>query len=115
MHAANSAMARALSAAPPKIAKAAKVVDLDDKGNEMVLREGINRFTCYPEHPGVVGGQAYCANEAAMQWQRDFAAHKRKPTNTEPGIECICWAEQIGAAVIPTLLLGRPSKNLFIG
>ena len=95
MHAANSAMARALSAAPPNIAKAAKVVDLDDKGNEMVLREGTNRFTCYPGHPGVVGGQAYCANEAAMQWERDFAAHKRKPTNTEPGIEYICWGEQI--------------------
>ena len=50
-----------------------------------------------------------------MQWERDFAAHKRKPTNTEPGIEYICWAEQIGAAVIPTLLLGRPSKNLLMG
>jgi hypothetical protein len=52
-----------------------------------VLREGTNGFTRNLGHPAVVGGQAYCANEAAMQWERDFAAHKPKPTNTEPGIE----------------------------
>ena len=80
-------VARAISAAPANIARAAKVVDLDDKGNEIVLRDGSNGFTCYPGHLGMVGGQPYCANEAAVQWERDFAAHKPKPTNTEPGIE----------------------------
>ncbi len=60
-------VARAISAAPANIAKAAKVADFDDKGNEVSLREGTNGFTCYPGHPGVVGGQPYCANEAAVQ------------------------------------------------
>ncbi len=37
-------IARALSAAPANIAKAAKVVD--ENGKETVLREGKNGFTC---------------------------------------------------------------------
>jgi hypothetical protein len=28
-----------------------------------------------------------CANEAAMQWHRDFAEHKPAPTITVPGVE----------------------------
>jgi hypothetical protein len=44
-------IARAISAGPVNIAKAAKVVDLDDKGNEMVLKDGTNGFTCYPGVP----------------------------------------------------------------
>src|SRR5262245_56741948 len=82
-------IARALSAAPAEVARSAKVVDRDEKGNETVLREGTNRFTCFPYsgRPGVVGDVAYCANEAALQWEKDLAEHKPKPTNTEPGIE----------------------------
>jgi hypothetical protein len=45
---------RALSAAPPAVAKDAKVVDLDEQGKMTVLREGTNGFTCFPGHPGVV-------------------------------------------------------------
>jgi hypothetical protein len=37
---------RALPAAPPDIAKAAKVVHMDDKGNIPVRREASNGFTC---------------------------------------------------------------------
>jgi len=82
-------IARALSAAPAEVAKSAKVVARDENGNETVLREGTNGFTCFPYsgRPGVVGDVAYCANEAALQWERDLADHKPKPTNTEPGIE----------------------------
>lgn len=43
---------RAVSAGPAHIAKAARVVDVDQKGNEIVLREGTNGFACYPGHPG---------------------------------------------------------------
>ena len=38
-------IARALSAAPPNIAKAAMVADRDEKGNDTVLREGTNGVT----------------------------------------------------------------------
>ena len=104
-------VARAISAAPAKIAKAAKVVDFDDKGNEVSLREGTNGFTCYPGHPRVVGGQPYCANEAAVQWERDFAAHKPKPTSAEPGIEYMLQGGTDWSGSDPNATSGTPIKE----
>ncbi len=77
---------RALAAAPASVARGARIVDMDEKGNMTVLREGDNGFTCVPGHPGVVGDPAACMDAAAMQWVMDWMAHKRKPTNTRPGI-----------------------------
>ena len=77
---------RALSAGPPDIAKAAKVVDFDDQGKMTVLREGTNGFTCFPGHPNVVGDDAMCADAPSMQWLNDAMSHKPKPTNTQPGV-----------------------------
>ena len=77
---------RALSAAPPTVARAAKVVDMDNQGKTTVLREGTNGFTCFPGHPGVVGDVAMCADAPSMQWVMDFMAHKPRPTNTQPGV-----------------------------
>ena len=77
---------RAMSAAPPEIAKSARVVDTDSQGKTVVLREGTNAFTCMPGNPKVIGKPAMCADAASMQWLADFKAHKPKPTNTVPGI-----------------------------
>jgi len=77
---------RAMSAAPPEIAKSARVVDTDPQGKVEVLREGTNAFTCMPGNPKVIGKPAMCADAASMQWLADFKAHKPKPTNTVPGI-----------------------------
>ena len=104
-------VARALSAAPANVAKAAKVVDLDSKGNETLLREGTNGFTCFPGQPGVVGGQPYCANEAALQWERDFAAHKPKPTNAEPGIEYMLLGGSDWSGSDPNAASGTPIQE----
>ena len=104
-------IARALSAGPATIRKAARVVDVDEKGNEMELKSGSNGFTCYPGHPGEVGGQAYCANEAAVQWERDFAAHKPKPTNAEPGIEYMLLGGTDWSASDPNASSGTPIKE----
>jgi hypothetical protein len=104
-------IARAISAAPANIAKTAKVVDLDDKGNAIVLREGSNGFTCYPGHPGEVGGQPYCANVAAVQWEQDFAAHKPKPTNSEPGIEYMLQGGTDWSSSDPNANTGAPIKE----
>jgi len=79
-------IARALSAAPPAVAKSAKVVDTDAQGKVTVLREGDNGFTCMPGNPKVIGDPPMCADAASMQWAADFRAHKPKPTNTVPGI-----------------------------
>ena len=79
-------IARAMSAGPASVANAAKIVDTDTQGNRVVLREGNNGFTCMPGNPNLVGEPAMCMDAAAMQWASDFRAHKRKPTNSVPGI-----------------------------
>jgi hypothetical protein len=79
-------IARALSAAPAAIASGATVAE-EVQGKMKVLRQGTNGFTCMPGNPQGVGQPAMCADQVAMQWNSDFAAHKPKPTTTVPGIE----------------------------
>jgi hypothetical protein len=79
-------IARAMSAGPADVAKAARIVDTDAQGKMVVLREGNNGFTCMPGNPNVVGDPPMCADAASMQWFDDAKAHNPKPTNTVPGI-----------------------------
>jgi hypothetical protein len=79
-------IARAMSAGPADVAKAARIVDTDAQGKMVVLREGNNGFTCMPGNLKVVGQPPMCVDAAAMQWYDDAKAHKLKPTNTVPGI-----------------------------
>jgi len=104
-------IARALSAAPSNIAAGAKVVFRDEKGNETVAREGTNGFTCFPGHPGVVGDVPFCANAAALQWEKDMADHKPKPTNAEPGIEYMLSGATDWSATDPFATSGKPIKE----
>ena len=101
-------IARALSAGPPNIAKAAKVVDRDENGKETVLREGKNGFTCFPGHPTVVDDIAYCANADALQWEEDWHGHKPKPTNPQPGIEYMLAGGTYWSATDPYATSGTP-------
>jgi hypothetical protein len=100
-------IARALSAAPPKIARAAKIVDRNENGKETVLREGSNGFTCFPGHPWVVDDIAYCANADALQWEDDWHAH-RKPTNKQPGFEYMLAGGTYRSATDPYATSGKP-------
>jgi hypothetical protein len=104
-------IARALSAAPASIAKGAKVAEHDDSGKEITLREGSNGFTCFPGHPGVVGDVPMCANAAALQWENDLAAHKPKPTNTEPGVEYMLAGGSDWSGSDPFATSGTPIKE----
>lgn len=79
-------IARALSAAPEEVARAARVVDTDTDGKTIVLREGTNGFTCMPGNLKAVGDPPMCADAASMEWAADFRARKPKPTNKIPGI-----------------------------
>jgi hypothetical protein len=79
-------IARALSAAPPDVSDGATVAEMDAHGKMTVLRPGTNGFTCMPGDPSGVAQPAMCADQASMQWFKDFAEHKPKPTNTVPGI-----------------------------
>ncbi|HEY6290147.1 MAG TPA: hypothetical protein VI455_01110 [Terriglobia bacterium] len=102
---------RALSAAPPDVAKAAKVMDMDDQGKTTVLREGTNGFTCFPGHPGVVGDVAMCADAASMQWASDWMSHKPKPTNTVPGVIYMLAGGTDWSATDPYATTGTPIKE----
>jgi hypothetical protein len=86
-------IARALSAAPPDIARAATVVETNSLGKTKVLRAGTNGITCMPGDPGGLGpgawglgAQTMCQDQASMQWFSDFAQRKPRPTNRVPGI-----------------------------
>ena len=104
-------IARALSAAPPSVAKSAKVVDMDDQGQMTVLREGSNGFTCFPGHPGVVGDVAMCANGPSMQWISDIISHKPSPTNTQPGVTYMLAGGTDWSATDPFATTGTPIKE----
>ncbi len=101
---------RALSAAPSNIARDAKVVDMDEKGNITVLREGKNGFTCIAGHPGIVGDDPGCADPVGLQWILDWAAHKPKPTNTQPGIIYMQAGGTDWSATDPWATSGTPQK-----
>lgn len=67
-----SYIARALSAAPPAVAKGAAVARLDKDGNMQTLREGKNGFTCM-----VIVGNVMCADANSMAF---FDAVMKKET-----------------------------------
>jgi len=101
---------RALSAAPPNVARGAKVADIDEKGNMTVLRDGHNGFTCVPGHVGVVADGPACMDAAAIQWNLDWMAHKPKPTNTQPGIIYQLAGDSDWSATDPWATSGTPHK-----
>jgi hypothetical protein len=80
-------IASALSDAPPNIAKAAAVAEMDDQGKMKILRAGTNGFTCMPGNPDGPGEPPMCLDQVAVQWSSDFEQHRPKPTTTIPGIE----------------------------
>ena len=101
---------RALSAAPANVASRAKVVDMDEKGNMTVLRDGDNGITCVAGHMGVVGDPPACMDAAGLQWVLDWMAHKPKPTNTQPGIVYQLAGATDWSATDPWATSGTPHK-----
>jgi hypothetical protein len=100
-------IARALSAAPPDVAKSARVVDKDAQGKMLVLREGTNGFTCMPGNPKVIGDPPMCADAASMQWAADFKAHSRSRA-TRFRASLTCWQELRNAAI--RILMIQPAR-----
>jgi hypothetical protein len=100
-----------MAAGPPHLTVSARIIGVDAHGNKIVLREGGNGFTCQPGNPKVLDDPASCSNEAATQWSSDLAAHKAKPTNTEPGIVYLLAgptqldaSDISGGAKLPTMM-----------
>jgi hypothetical protein len=82
-----SKITRALSAGPSNVTKGATVAEMDSHGTMHLQRQGTNGWTCMPGSSTEVGEPPMCADEVAMQWNRDILEHKSKPTITVPGIE----------------------------
>ena len=68
-----------MTAAPAKIAAAATIVAMDDKGAMRTVRKGTNGFTCMADNPETPGPDAMCADKASMEWFHAYLAHEPPP------------------------------------
>ncbi|CAN5880269.1 hypothetical protein BH23GEM9_BH23GEM9_08980 [soil metagenome] len=76
---ANRLITNALSAAPPSVADAAKVMLMDGT----VLRPGTNEWTCFPDDPAVPNNSPMCLDAA---WLAFFDAYMNRRTPEWTGI-----------------------------
>src|SRR4051794_3971481 len=72
-------IASALSAAPAGVAKGAKVVAMDAKGDMRTLREGGNGFTCMPDEPSTPGPDPMCVDKNSMEFLHALMTHAAPP------------------------------------
>lgn len=61
-------IASAMSAAPPRVAKAATIVEMGSDGRMRTLRKGSNGFTCMADDPHTPGPDPMCVDANAMEW-----------------------------------------------
>jgi hypothetical protein len=71
----------AMSAAPDPIAKDASVMDMDEKGQMKMLRQGTNGWTCMPDQAATPGPDPMCVDANGTEWAMAWAAHKDPPKN----------------------------------
>ena len=77
----------AMSAAPPSISANATILDYPtDPGGEMVvLREGTNGFTCFPDNPHMPGKNPMCVDSQVMELLLKAVPERRDPNITRTG------------------------------
>ncbi len=83
---ADAKIAMALSAAPATVSAEATIYDLnvDDDGNFIVLREGSNGWSCFPDAPGTPATDPMCLDATWMTWLAALVA-REEPKITAPG------------------------------
>ncbi len=76
----------AMSAAPSAIADNATILDneMDDAGAFVVLREGSNDWSCFPDYPASPGNDPQCLDQTWLDWLYAFFAGE-EPNVTVPG------------------------------
>jgi hypothetical protein len=72
-------IANAMSAAPKAVAQDATVIEVDDKGQTKVLREGKGAFTCMPDNPMSPGNDPMCLDKGGMEWAKAWMAKTPPP------------------------------------
>lgn len=66
----------AMAAAPSGISENATILDnaLADDGTFVVLREGSNGWSCFPDYPGSPGNDPQCLDQTWLDWQYAYVA-----------------------------------------
>ena len=84
---ADTKIEQAMSAAPASISMAATIYDfdVDDEGNFIVLREGSNGWSCFPDTPGTPSIDPMCLDQTWMGWLASLLAQE-EPMTTAPGL-----------------------------
>lgn len=77
----------ALTAAPPAISDEATILDnaVDDAGKYVVLREGSNGWSCFPDIPASPGNDPACYDATWMDWNYAYLAGEA-PSPAVPGL-----------------------------
>jgi hypothetical protein len=72
----------AMRAAPAAIASDATIYDLtlDDAGEFIVLREGSNGWSCFPDAPGTPSVDPMCLDQTWLGWLHAIVAGEEPPT-----------------------------------
>lgn len=85
----------AMSAAPPAISAAAQILDnaVDDAGKYLVLREGSNGWSCFPDIPASPGNDPACYDATWMDWNYAFLAGE----DPEPAVPGLAYMLQGGS------------------
>lgn len=80
-------IADAMRAGPASIAEQATILDyaMDDAGEFVVLREGSNGWSCFPDTPGTPSDDPMCVDQTWMDWMEAFMTGKEPPTKV-PGL-----------------------------
>jgi hypothetical protein len=74
-----SAIASAMSAAPPSVSAKAAIMTMNAAGKMRMLRNGTNGFTCLPDDPSSPGKDPMCADAQAMEWMKALLAQQPPP------------------------------------
>lgn len=72
----------AMSAAPSTVSANATILDLevDEAGEFVVLREGSNGWTCFPDGPGTPANDPMCLDQTWMDWLNAYVAGEEPNT-----------------------------------
>lgn len=85
----------AMTAAPPAISAEAQILDnaVDDAGKYLVLREGSNGWSCFPDIPASPGNDPACYDATWMDWNYAFLAGE----DPEPAVPGLAYMLQGGS------------------
>ena len=79
-------IARAMQAAPARVAKDATIVAMEAGGKMRTLRKGRNGFTYMPDNPETPGPDSMCMGKNATEWVHAYLGRKTTPPGGKLGL-----------------------------